>query len=590
MRTNTSADINTDWAINQIVKPGHVNALTRSIKYDFVLTAQMLEGKTGDVEVFDVLGISIGAGTLVPGQTHILINTVVPDNIVLCFPGNQGGPSGNYHIHVHFLSGCKVNTSGSSAMIYFYFHSHGEKGAVEFTGIGRFTYVGSFKMDTPMALIQGSSFVYEMALGEVPYQPDNMASIGKEPWMSNSVGGGGSDSILRIFDTVAKKNQGLQYMRMVLGNDILAEVTGQDLKIGPRGSITGAYQTVPGLGYNHDRSAFIDMSEISGIDWTTWFTADMEGYRIWGNSRDYWDVTNPYTEMAIDTGSMVIGRVYAVKIHVVKNLHDTLDPYVTTHVNETPGGVKQLRCSQSQGGYAGEVRGSWPIWVSRGGWPVINGTISGGIALQKASGRWPNGDYPPGVGGTDLVMDITIGGITSTCVFSSNDDDEPTSSTTTTTIATTVHASANGEIYVEFSCNNRRGYARYYEIIIPPDYITGVSINTQFSIPTVKWKERIPITGDYEWQDREAFLLLAPLDGRPRFYSPYLLAQGNSGDYGWSYLIPKFHPVHSESRDMDTAGCSDPSYEEDYDPDIPAYEAAVYMCRIDDTHVLVLGY
>lgn len=191
MRTNASADINTDWAINQIVKPGHVNALTRSIKYDFVLTAQMLEGKTGDVEVFDVLGISIAAGTLVPGQTHILINTVVPDNIVLKFPGNQGGPSGNYHIHVHLLSGCKVNTSGSSAMIYFYFHSHGEKGAVEFTGIGRFTYVGSFKMDTPMALIQGSSFVYEMALGEVPYQPDNMASIGKEPWMSNSVGGGG---------------------------------------------------------------------------------------------------------------------------------------------------------------------------------------------------------------------------------------------------------------------------------------------------------------------------------------------------------------------------------------------------------------
>lgn len=190
MRTNTSADINTEWAINQIVKPGHVNALTRSIKYDFVLTAQMLEGKTGDVNVFDVLGISIDAGALVPGHTHILINTVVPDNIVLCFPGSQSGPGEDYHIHVHFLSGCKVNTSGSSPTIYFYFHSHGVGGAIEFTGIGRYTYVGSFKMDTPIALITGASFIYEMALGELPYQPDNTAAIVKRPWMSNVVGGG----------------------------------------------------------------------------------------------------------------------------------------------------------------------------------------------------------------------------------------------------------------------------------------------------------------------------------------------------------------------------------------------------------------
>lgn len=194
MRTNTSVDINADWEINQIVKPGHVNALTRSIKYDFVLTAQMLKGKTGDVNVFDVLGISIVAGTLVPGHTHILINAVVPNNIVLCFPGNQGDPGEDYHIHVHFLSGCKVNTSGSSPMIYFYFHSHGVDGAVEFTGIGRYTYVGSFKMATPITLITGARFTYEMALGELPHQPDNKASIVKSPWMSNVVGSGSGGS------------------------------------------------------------------------------------------------------------------------------------------------------------------------------------------------------------------------------------------------------------------------------------------------------------------------------------------------------------------------------------------------------------
>ena len=607
MRNNPGENIKTDWQINEIVKPGHVNALTKAIKYDYVVTADKVTKKSSLDDEPDDLYELCGSPAEVDADISILINTTMgvtlrgvsgDDSEYIVGPLFKIDPSdfvsSSHSVHIYALcngvwGGFGIKVEGYRTVLI---HTSGKRNAAIFlpgserrseSGI----YVGSaWDMDQIDNSAPRSGIVYEQTCdGKLP-----QGDVTHSAWMSNAVGGG-SDGILRIFDTVAKKNQGLQYMRMVLGNDILAEVTGQDLKVGPRGSISDAYQTVPGLGYNKDRSAFIDMSEMSGIDWTTWFTADMEGYRIWGNSRDYWDVTNPYTEMAIDTASMVIGRVYAVKIHVAKNLHDTLDPYATTSINTTGKGTKQLRFSQSQGEYALQVNGSWPMWVSRSGWPPINGTITGGIALQTAAGRWPGGDYPAGVSGADVVMDITIGGATSTCIFQSNDNDKPKASATTTTIATTVHANVDGEIYVEFSCDNKSGYSRYYEIIIPPDYLIGASVDTQFSIPTVQWKERMPLgDGNYEWQDRDAFLLLAPLDGRPRFYSPYLLAQGGSGDYGWSYLKPKFHPVHSESRDMDPNGSSDPSHEEDYDPETPAYEASVYLCRIDDTHVLVLGY
>lgn len=195
MRTNAAVDINTDWQINGIVKPNHVNALTRSIKYDYVLTAQMLEGKTGNVDVFDLLNIGIDQGTLVPGDTHILINTPVPDDVVLEFPGNQAGPSGHFNIHIYALGAFKADCTGTSPMVSYFFHTHGTSGAVTLLGLGADVYVGSFALESALVLpIHYASFTYEMALGELPTLPETGGTIRKAAWLSNGMGAGGDDS------------------------------------------------------------------------------------------------------------------------------------------------------------------------------------------------------------------------------------------------------------------------------------------------------------------------------------------------------------------------------------------------------------
>lgn len=188
MRTNVTADINTNWQINGIVKPNHVNALTRSIKYDYVVTAQMLEGKTGNVDVFDILGIGINQGTLVPGDTYILINTPVSDSIILKFPGNQAGSSGHFNIHIYTLGAFKADCAGTSPMISFFFHTHGTSGAVTLLGLGADMYVGSFIMESPLTLPNTySKFTYEMALGELPTLSETGGIIQKVAWMSNAI-------------------------------------------------------------------------------------------------------------------------------------------------------------------------------------------------------------------------------------------------------------------------------------------------------------------------------------------------------------------------------------------------------------------
>lgn len=192
MRTNASADINTDWALNQIVKPGHINALTRSIKYDYVVTAQMLEGKTLTVDVDELLGGNKINGTT--GEVHVLINTIVPDNVELHFPANSvGGSSGTLKVHVHTI-GPFTASMGSSGIpnIEHYFHTHGLTEAVTFTSLPLNMHVGAFILAAPIELRAGASFIYEMALGELPFlDKQHPGTIARQAWMSNAVGGGG---------------------------------------------------------------------------------------------------------------------------------------------------------------------------------------------------------------------------------------------------------------------------------------------------------------------------------------------------------------------------------------------------------------
>ena len=356
MRTNPAVDINTAWQINGIVKPNHVNALTRSIKYDYVLTAQMLEGKTGNVDVFDLLDIGINQGTLVSGETHILINTPVPDNVVLAFPGNQGGPSGHFDIHIYALGAFKANCAGTSPMISFFFHTRGTSGAVTLLGLGADVYVGSFSLESPLALSSPySSFTYEMALGDLPTLPETGGVIRKAAWMSNGMGAGGDDS-----------------GRLIIGDYSPAD----NYSIG-NFVIPG---TVTNDGLSPDKP--IDMSEIHSIKWMPGSIAchtrdSSESLVLKGTIRPYASsISCPFTyhggasscrailiegniSGGVDSDLCVTGSVYG---KVTVSLNDVV--FSTT----TNGGFSNATITYNGTTYTGES----------GGWSS-DGTVSGSM-------------------------------------------------------------------------------------------------------------------------------------------------------------------------------------------------------------------
>lgn len=196
MRTNSDVDISTEWKIEDIVKPAHLNALTGSVPFDYVVTPEMLEGKSGTVNVDMLLGGGkINATT---GIVHVLINTVVPDTVTLLFPADSvGGASGTLDVHIHTVGPFHA-TFGTSVIPYIshYFHTRGAAEAVTLEGVSRNMHVGAFIMESPLELPAGGIFEYEMALGELPVLGEDAAgTISKHAWMSNAIGiGAGSAS------------------------------------------------------------------------------------------------------------------------------------------------------------------------------------------------------------------------------------------------------------------------------------------------------------------------------------------------------------------------------------------------------------
>lgn len=196
MRTNSDVDISTEWKIGDIAKPAHLNALTGSVPFDYVVTPEMLEGKTGTVNVDTLLGGGkINATT---GVIHVLINTVVPDSVTLLFPADSvGGASGVLDVHIHTIGSFHA-TFGTSVIPYIshYFHTRGAAEAVTLEGVSRNMHVGAFVMESPLELPAGGIFEYEMALGELPVLGGDAAgTISKHAWMSNAIGiGAGSTS------------------------------------------------------------------------------------------------------------------------------------------------------------------------------------------------------------------------------------------------------------------------------------------------------------------------------------------------------------------------------------------------------------
>lgn len=188
MRTNDASDIHDDWNLTsqKIVKPKHLNALTRSVQYDYVITGATLEGKSGTVDVDELLGGNVVNG--VTGECRILVNTNVPDNITLYFPADSvGGPSGTLKVHVYTVGPFKASLGQSGIPnIIHYFHTHGEIEAVTLVNASHNMYVGSFVMASAVELGPGSSFTYEAALGALPVPASGATvAIMQKSWMTN---------------------------------------------------------------------------------------------------------------------------------------------------------------------------------------------------------------------------------------------------------------------------------------------------------------------------------------------------------------------------------------------------------------------
>lgn len=188
MRTNEDVSIKTDWALNGIVKPAHMNALTSAVQYDYVVTEQMLSGKTGTVNVDTLLGGNKINGTT--GEYHVLINAVVPSVVTLLFPADSvGGGSGSLIIHVHTIGPFKASMGqGGIPNISYYFHTHGSAEAVTLLDASHTMHVGAFNMASAVELGGGYEFTYEEALGQVPVPAEGVTcTITRAAWMSNSL-------------------------------------------------------------------------------------------------------------------------------------------------------------------------------------------------------------------------------------------------------------------------------------------------------------------------------------------------------------------------------------------------------------------
>ena len=196
MRTNTDVGINTNWQLNGIVKPEHVNALTRSIIYDYVVTREMLdEWPNNEIDVDELLGGNKIRG--VSGEYHVLINAPVPANKVLKFKADSAGGEGDANIHIHSLQGYTAKITGTETRCHLWFHTTGTFGAITFLSVGASTHAGAFDLEDDVTVPTGGEFIYERALGDLPESSNTGTVIAQEMWLSN---GGEQEEVLIMYD------------------------------------------------------------------------------------------------------------------------------------------------------------------------------------------------------------------------------------------------------------------------------------------------------------------------------------------------------------------------------------------------------
>lgn len=596
MKTNEKQNIKTDWAVSGIVKPDHMNSLTRHVPYDYIITDKMLEGLTGTVDVDLLLNpadpdAGDEGGGMIHGRTgeyHVLINAPVPENVILQFPASSTGHlTGDLKVHVYAFGPYKARVSAGASSpnssITHYFHTAGDENAVSLYGVGYNTYVGSFDLPYGIELGQHYTFCYEKALGSIPSQPQaENATIEHKAWMSNAIDNG---SVLRIFDVVAKNNVGRQHLCMSLGDKVLARVADQNLETGPLTNVDpyNDHVKVPGMTPWNVAADPLDVSNVSAIEWLTWHGAGVQSYdcTYQGQTINYWDVYNPYRCLTLDTAKMPIGKILKIHIEAVKSNHDPEIPLVDVHETRD-----EYRLYNTSAG----VPGTFLVEVDRRDMPTANGA-TGTLTLQLASGYYPT--LPSNISADDTVFILEYGGEQGVAVLTTTSTECPRAPLdgTAATLQCTVTTDADGYIIVGFATINKNGTNRDYTWKIPSNAIKGIDITANTREVSFRRYEPL-ISGSslsYYWEDDpHPFRIYAPLAG-PRFYWPYLMARQDGGGHGASELALRFRKIRDYAPKVD--------YGEDYGsgniqyvPEEPHYESVVYMCRIDNDHVLVLGY
>lgn len=420
-------------------------------------------------------------------------------------------------------------------------------------------------------------------------------------------GGGGSD-VLRIFDTIAKNKFGLQYLAMSQGDEVLAIVNGQDVRVGFRkDNILESYQRVPGFS-GGVKSNPLDMSKISGIDWITWQSAaamssnGTDYYMVDGDDTEYFDVYNPYMELTLDTSTMTIGKVYTIHISAIRNRHDTEvynEPFyetksnthgtITTTTTKTSTKESLMMFGSTGGGASSVVTGWFSVKPEIDDMPIATNT-TGTVTLCKASVYYNNAGIPrpEGVDVGDLVCTVSYGGSSTYFVFHGTAGVEPNSPNSPETLDNiTFNSRSDGSICFSFDYRESLAYATVYRynVVMRRSTIESINVSTDAGIPVIDWKKWVVHGGASKKATKPVDdigpRILSPNNG-PKFYWPYLLASGSTDAV--TTVIPRFYLTNTVKPSEQSL------YASDYIPDIPNYGAIVYMCRIDDEHVLILGY
>lgn len=208
MRTNPGANINTNWQINGIVKPAHVNALTKAIKYDYVVPADKVVRKDESTDEPDDLYVLCDSPAQVDDDVSIFINsslgisgvqTDAQQHTWLIGPLFKLNASNfvtqGHVVHVYALcsnalyGGYGLRASGNTGTSIA-LHTHGEHGRVWFLEgstrpIEATFYVGSGNnMDNLDNSSGRGGLIYEMSVdGKLP----SAGSVTQRPWMSNAL-------------------------------------------------------------------------------------------------------------------------------------------------------------------------------------------------------------------------------------------------------------------------------------------------------------------------------------------------------------------------------------------------------------------